>query len=90
MDKQLFFLLFLVSSLFALEPIAPVPVALKNIDLPKAKLGRMLFLDNDTFDVFGAFCVAVQCDNDAIDTHIVGGNLKRIRHLCTEGADHAL
>ena len=45
MDKQLFFLLFLVSSLFALEPIAPVPVTLDNIDLPKAKLGRMLFLD---------------------------------------------
>ncbi|MEN8147753.1 MAG: cytochrome c peroxidase [Campylobacterota bacterium] len=45
MDKQLFFLLFLVSSLFALEPIAPLPATLNDIDITKAKLGRMLFLD---------------------------------------------
>ena len=45
MDKQLFFLLFFVSSLLALEPIAPLPTTLNDIDIAKAKLGRMLFLD---------------------------------------------
>ncbi len=45
MDKQLFFLLILMSSLFAIEPIAPLPTSLDDIDIAKAKLGRMLFLD---------------------------------------------
>ena len=45
MNKQLFFLLFFVLSLFALEPIAPLPTTLNDIDITKAKLGRMLFLD---------------------------------------------
>lgn len=45
MNKPLFLLLFLVTSLFAIEPIAPLPTGLDDIDIAKAKLGRMLFLD---------------------------------------------
>jgi len=45
MNRLLFLLFFIYSSLFALEPIAPLPTMLNDIDLPKAKLGRMLFLD---------------------------------------------
>ena len=42
---QLLIILFSSSLLFALEPIAPIPTTLDDIDLPKAKLGRMLFFD---------------------------------------------
>ncbi len=45
MDKSLFLSLLLLSSLFAIEPIAPLPTTLDDIDFAKAKLGRMLFLD---------------------------------------------
>ncbi|MDA3945903.1 MAG: c-type cytochrome [Helicobacteraceae bacterium] len=44
MNRLIFIVLFCFS-LFAAEPIAPIPVSLDSIDLPKAKLGRMLFLD---------------------------------------------
>ncbi len=45
MDKLKLFLLFLATTLFALEPIAPLPTTLNDINLEKAKLGRILFLD---------------------------------------------
>jgi len=45
MDKLKLFLPFLATALFALEPIAPLPTTLNDIDLEKAKLGRILFLD---------------------------------------------
>ncbi len=45
MYTQLFFILFITSTLFALEPIAPLPTTLEHIDLDKAKLGRTLFFD---------------------------------------------
>ena len=45
MYKLLLLVTFFLSSLFALEPIAPLPTTLDDIDLNKAKLGRMLFLD---------------------------------------------
>ena len=38
-------LLFTTTLLFALEPIAPIPTALDDIDMPKAKLGQALFFD---------------------------------------------
>ncbi len=45
MNKLKLFLPFLATVLFALEPIAPLPTTLDEIDLEKAKLGRILFLD---------------------------------------------
>ena len=45
MYRLLFLISLFISSLFALEPIAPLPTTLDDIDLAKAKLGRMLFLD---------------------------------------------
>lgn len=45
MKKVLSLLLLTAISLIALEPIAPLPATLEDVDLPKAKLGRMLFLD---------------------------------------------
>ena len=42
---QFFILLIFSSTLWALEPIAPLPTTLDGIDLQKAKLGRLLFLD---------------------------------------------
>lgn len=45
MDKLKLFLPFLTVALFALEPIAPLPTTLNDINLEKAKLGRILFLD---------------------------------------------
>ncbi len=40
-----FFLLLLTVPLWAMEAIAPVPTIPEDVDLPKAKLGYMLFLD---------------------------------------------
>jgi len=45
MKKVLSLLFISALSLIALEPIAPLPTTLEDIDVPKAKLGRMLFLD---------------------------------------------
>ncbi len=45
MYKQLLLLPFFIVSLYALEPIAPLPTSLDDINIEKAKLGRMLFLD---------------------------------------------
>ena len=45
MDKLKLLLPFLTIALFALEPIAPLPTTLDDINLEKAKLGRILFLD---------------------------------------------
>lgn len=45
MHKILFLLTILLSPLVALEPIAPLPTTLDDINLEKAKLGRTLFLD---------------------------------------------
>jgi len=42
---QLFLFLFVVTTLSALEPIAPLPTNMDHIDLEKAKLGRSLFFD---------------------------------------------
>ena len=45
MNKILFIILFLASSLFAIEPIAPLPTSLDDVNIEKAKLGWILFLD---------------------------------------------
>lgn len=45
MIKQLLTVIVFFSSLQALEPIAPLPTGYDGLDMPKAKLGRMLFLD---------------------------------------------
>ncbi len=45
MHKILFLLTILLSPIVALEPIAPLPTTLDDINLEKAKLGRTLFLD---------------------------------------------
>lgn len=44
MNRLVYFLL-ISTALFALEPIAPLPTGLDGINIAKAKLGRMLFLD---------------------------------------------
>ena len=38
-------IIFFSSLLFAVDPIAPIPATLEDIDFAKAKLGRMLFFD---------------------------------------------
>ncbi|MEA3521434.1 MAG: cytochrome c peroxidase [Campylobacterota bacterium] len=43
--KFFLFIVILSSSLFAIEPIQPLPLYLDDIDLAKAKLGRLLFSD---------------------------------------------
>ena len=45
MNKLLLLISFFITSIFALEPIAPLPTSLNDINLEKAKLGRLLFLD---------------------------------------------
>lgn len=45
MKRLLFLLLLCFLSLKALEPIAPLPATLDDVDLEKAKLGRLLFFD---------------------------------------------
>jgi len=37
--------LFILTTLFALEPIAPLPTSVDHLNLEKAKLGRILFFD---------------------------------------------
>ncbi len=45
MIKQLLLFFLLATLLSALEPIAPLPTKLEDVDLAKAKLGRKLFFD---------------------------------------------
>lgn len=45
MIKRLLLLFLSAPVLFALEPIAPLPTHLEDVDIAKAKLGRMLYLD---------------------------------------------
>ncbi len=45
MAKKFLLLLLFAPVLFALEPIAPLPTHLEDVDIAKAKLGRMLYLD---------------------------------------------
>ena len=42
---HILFIFFSTSILLAIEPIAPIPKTLDDIDIPKAKLGYMLFFD---------------------------------------------
>ncbi len=44
--KFFFFIFIFLSPLFAIEPIQPLPITLHDINLPKAKLGRLLFSDH--------------------------------------------
>ncbi len=43
--RGLLLLLLMIASLGAIEPIAPLPTTLDDVDLDKAKLGRALFVD---------------------------------------------
>jgi len=45
MHKLLIFFLLFWSTLYALEPISPLPTTIKGLDLPKAQLGKILFSD---------------------------------------------
>jgi len=45
MIRQLLLLFLLATLLYAIEPIAPLPTKLEDVDIAKAKLGRMLFFD---------------------------------------------
>lgn len=78
--KLLYSLILLFSStlLFALEPIAPIPKTLDDIDMSKAKLGRTLFFDTILSKDKSISCHS--CHNfskGGADSHIVSTGVGR-------------
>ena len=72
MTKQLLLFFLLVTLLSALEPIAPLPTKLEDVDLAKAKLGRMLFFDPILSSDRSVSCLSCHSfDHGGADPHAV-------------------